>query len=137
MTRIFHWLFMGKMDPMSGFDIRLVFTLPPRDSTLQYKRCVHLWNNFPCIKSLTKFIIHLHLKNRATRLNLAPALQQILLGRVHYLRKLSLCPKLKFANPNICEKGNTSAQVKYMSLLSIVKHKKIFHPSSSLSQTKV
>ena len=25
------------MDPMSGFDIRLVFTLPPRDSTLQYK----------------------------------------------------------------------------------------------------
>ena len=25
------------MDPMSGFDIRLVFTLPPRDSTLQLK----------------------------------------------------------------------------------------------------
>ena len=23
-----------------------------RDSTLQYKRCVNLWNNFPCIKSL-------------------------------------------------------------------------------------
>ena len=47
---------MWKMDPMSagssGFDIRLVFTLPPRDSTLQYKRCVHFWNNFPCIKSL-------------------------------------------------------------------------------------
>ena len=30
------------MDLMSGFDIRLVFTLPPSDSTLQYKRCVHL-----------------------------------------------------------------------------------------------
>ena len=52
MTRIFHWLFMWKMDPMSGFDIRLKFTLPPRDSTLQYKRCLLLWNNFLCIKSL-------------------------------------------------------------------------------------
>ena len=41
--------FMWKMDPMSGCNIRLVFTLPPRDSSLQYKRCVHLWNNFPCI----------------------------------------------------------------------------------------
>ena len=29
-----------------------MFTLPPRDSTLQYKRCVHFWNNFPCITSL-------------------------------------------------------------------------------------
>jgi len=44
--------FMWKMDPMSGLDIRLVFTLPPRDITLQYKRCVHFWNNFPCITSL-------------------------------------------------------------------------------------
>ena len=26
------------MDPMSGFDIRLVFTLQPTHSTLQYKR---------------------------------------------------------------------------------------------------
>jgi len=33
---------------LKPFDIRLVFTLPPRDSTLQYKRCVHFWNNFPC-----------------------------------------------------------------------------------------
>ena len=46
-------IFMWKMDPMSsGFDIRLVFTLPLRDSTLQYKRYVHLWNNFPCIITL-------------------------------------------------------------------------------------
>ena len=45
------------MDSMSGFDIRLVFTLPPRDSTLQDKRCVHLWNNFPCIKSLKELKI--------------------------------------------------------------------------------
>ena len=45
---------MWKMDPMSGFDIRLVFTLPPRDSTLQYKRCIHLWNNVTCIITLGK-----------------------------------------------------------------------------------
>ena len=57
MTRIFHWFYMWKMDHMSGCDIRLVFTLPPRDSTLQYKRCVHLWNNFPCIITLVKRII--------------------------------------------------------------------------------
>ena len=44
------------MDSMSGCDIRLVFTLPPRDSTLQYKRCVHLWNNFPYITPLYLFI---------------------------------------------------------------------------------
>ena len=48
--------FMWKMDPMSGFDIRLVFTLPPRDSTLQYKRCVHFWKNFPYITSLDRHI---------------------------------------------------------------------------------
>ena len=53
MTRIFHWFFM---DPMSGFDIRLVFTLPPRDSTLQYKRCVHFWNNYSCITFLISII---------------------------------------------------------------------------------
>ena len=39
-------------DPISGCDIRLVFILSPRDSTLQYKRCVHIWNNFPCIITL-------------------------------------------------------------------------------------
>ena len=52
MTRIFHRFFMWKMDPISGFDIRLGFTLPPRDSSLQYKRCVQFWNIFPCITSL-------------------------------------------------------------------------------------
>ena len=50
MTRIFHWLFIWKMDPMSDFEIRLYITA--RDSTLQYKRCVYLWNNFPCITTL-------------------------------------------------------------------------------------
>ena len=40
------------MDPMSGFDICLMFTLPPRDSILQYKKCIHLSNNFPCIITL-------------------------------------------------------------------------------------
>ena len=41
-----------KMDSMSGCDIRLVFSFPPKDSTLQYKKCLHLWNNFPCIITL-------------------------------------------------------------------------------------
>ena len=31
----------------------LVF-FPPKDSLLQHKKCVHLWNNFPCISSLQK-----------------------------------------------------------------------------------
>ena len=48
--------FMWKMDLMSGCDIRLVFTLLPGDSTLRYKRCVHLWNNFPCIITLLIFL---------------------------------------------------------------------------------
>ena len=37
------------MDPISGFYIRLVFTLPPRESKLQYKICVHFRNNFPAL----------------------------------------------------------------------------------------
>ena len=36
------------MVPMSGCDIRFVFTLHSRDSTLQYKKCLHLWNNHGC-----------------------------------------------------------------------------------------
>ena len=40
------------MDPISGFDIRLVFTLPPRDSTLQYKR-----NNLPCLTILALNVV--------------------------------------------------------------------------------
>ena len=40
------------MDSMSGCDIRLVFTFPPKDSTLQYKNCVNLCNNFPRISTL-------------------------------------------------------------------------------------
>ena len=39
-------IFYVKDGSMSGCDIRLVFTLPPRDSTLQYKRSVHLLNNY-------------------------------------------------------------------------------------------
>ena len=61
MTRIFYWFFMWKMGPMSGFDILPVFTLPPRDSTLQFKRCVHLWNNFPCIITLACIMFSLKL----------------------------------------------------------------------------
>jgi len=55
MTRIFYWFFYEKDGSHVRLYIRLVFTLPPRDSTLQYKRCkrcVHFWNNFPCITSL-------------------------------------------------------------------------------------
>ena len=50
-----------KMDSMSGFEIRLVFTFPPKDTTLQYKKCVHLWNNFPCISTLWAIIFE-HVK---------------------------------------------------------------------------
>ena len=52
---------MWKMGPMSGVDIRPVYTLPPRDSTLQLKRCVHLWNNFPCIITLACIMFSLKL----------------------------------------------------------------------------
>ena len=59
------------MDSMSGCDIRLVFTFPPKDSTLQYKKCVHLWNNFPCISTLVytknmKMFKHLQKQERYT-----------------------------------------------------------------------
>ena len=47
------------MDPISGCNIRLVFTLPPKDSTLQWKKCVHLWNNFPCISTLVLMMIQI------------------------------------------------------------------------------
>ena len=56
MTKIFHWFSMWKINPMLGCDIRLVFTLPP--STLQYKRCLHVWNNFPCIITLVIWILN-------------------------------------------------------------------------------
>ena len=35
---------------------RSCVSLPPRDSALQYKRCVHLWNKFPCIITLCQTI---------------------------------------------------------------------------------
>ena len=46
MTRIFHWFFYVK----DGSHVKLRH--PPRDRTLQYKTCVHFWNNFPCITTL-------------------------------------------------------------------------------------
>ena len=55
MTRIFHWLFyMKDGSHVRLYNIRLVFTLPPRDSELQYKTCVNFWKNFPCITTLHK-----------------------------------------------------------------------------------
>ena len=76
--------FMWKMDPMSGFDIRLVFTLPPRDSTMQYKRCVHLWNNFPCI--ITLFLVHTNVWRVKYYLTLYLKSFMLLYNRAH------LCP---------------------------------------------
>ena len=49
MTRIFHWFFMWKIDPTSGCEIRLVFTLQPTDSALQFKKYVHLWDLYVII----------------------------------------------------------------------------------------
>ena len=41
------------MDPMSSFNIRLVFTLPPRENWFQYVRRVYATAiNFPCIITL-------------------------------------------------------------------------------------
>ena len=51
---------MWKMDPMLDCNNRLLFTLPSRDSKLQYKTCLHFWNNFPCITYLTYTPSHMH-----------------------------------------------------------------------------
>jgi len=53
---------------MSGCDIRIAFTLRPRDSTLQYKKCVHLWNNFPCNSTLGLVIFLCDILGTATGL---------------------------------------------------------------------
>ena len=60
MTRIFHRFFMWKMDPISGFDIPLVFTLPPRDSTLQYKNMCTLLKllSLPYNFGFSNYIFH-------------------------------------------------------------------------------
>ena len=121
MTRIFHWFFMWKMDPMSGFDIRHVFTLPPRDSTLQYKRCVYFGNNFPCITSL---ILPIYQKQTETILKVKGTVDKV---SNPPLKELNI----KFKNDNllpfvwaqmmevaihvvemfICEKGRKSFQI--------------------------
>ena len=80
MTRIFHWFFMWKMDPMKGFDISLLFTLPPRDSTLQYKRCVHFWKKLSLhnilgiahLTNITIIIIIIKIINISGYGNIAP-----------------------------------------------------------------
>ena len=54
-------LYLWKMDPISDLYNHLVFTLPPRDSTLQYKRCVHLWYKFPCIITLDRPVFGLNM----------------------------------------------------------------------------
>ena len=49
-------------------DIRLAFTLPPRDNTLQYKKCAHLWKNFPCNSTLGLVIFLCYILGTATGL---------------------------------------------------------------------
>ena len=59
------------MGPMSGFDIRLVFTLAPRYSTRQYKRCVHFIQTIVFSKTIVlekttvfiKFVVLLKIVN--------------------------------------------------------------------------
>jgi len=36
----------------------MAVTLPPRDSTLHYKRCVHLWNNFSYFITLDPYTVY-------------------------------------------------------------------------------
>ena len=86
---------MWKMDPMLDFDIRLVFTLPPRDSTLQYKRCVFFWNNFPCITSLHRPDIFL------------PCTLPYLLKK-----KLIKCPKLLFHGDSVKNESDRTRNYK-------------------------
>ena len=56
------------MDPMSSCDIHPVLTFPPKDSTLQYKKCVNLWNNFPCNSTLGLVIFLCDILGTATGL---------------------------------------------------------------------
>ena len=57
MTRIIHWFFNWKMDPMSGCDmaadICLVFTLPPRDCSTKdaYTSEITFLALLPCMES--------------------------------------------------------------------------------------
>ena len=45
------------MAPMSGFDIRFLFTLPPRDSTLQYTAEKKIFSDQIRMEKLTVFLI--------------------------------------------------------------------------------
>ena len=65
MTRIFHWLFLWKWISRQAVT-SVLFTFPPKDNTLQYKKCVHLRNNFPCISTLVwiKHYLFLFIKSK-------------------------------------------------------------------------
>ena len=95
MTRIFHRFFYMKdgshLRLWHGCDIRLVFT--PRDSTLQYKRWVHLWNNFPCIITLGYNVETYGFQNIGWKV--MPALYLF----VHYLCMIS---EVAFGNSHFC-----------------------------------
>ena len=86
---------------MSGCDIRLVFTLsrPVHDSILNYKKCVHLWNNFPCISTLFQTINYV----RSNNLNLKYQKSKSSGCQDIGIRKLNLWQRLNRLNsfPNI------------------------------------
>ena len=128
MTRIFHRLFFMKMNSMSGCDIRLVFTFPPNDSTLltlQYKKCVHLCNNFPCISTLTLAVLSLFTVLCSTLLckqqfqNLQHYSRR-LPAHGHKLRlKLFFCLKVKPLNSDSHKRTNKQSYRDYNSIYYI------------------
>ena len=130
MTRIFHRLFFMKMNSMSGCDIRLVFTFPPKDSTLltlQYKKCVHLCNNFPCISTLTLAVLSLFtvLPETAVHFYVNNSLRtqhysRRLPAHGHKLRlKLFFCLKVKPLNSDSHKRTNKQSYRDYNSIYYI------------------
>ena len=83
-----------------GCDIRIVFTLPPRDRTLQYKRCVHLWNNFPCIITLGWII-----KLLEARLQCTAGEQSTLSGFIKYMQIRAVLPVATRFSKYLCREG--------------------------------
>ena len=99
MTRIFHWFFYVK----DGSYVRLrhpsCVYIKAQRSTLQYKRCVHLWNNFPCISTLFQTINYV----RSNNLNLKYQKSKSSGCQDIGIRKLNLWQRLNRLNsfPNI------------------------------------
>ena len=52
MTRIFHRLFLWKWIPCQAVTSVLCLLFRPKTVHCSTKKCVHFWNNFPCISTL-------------------------------------------------------------------------------------